>query len=101
MRLLSERRQPSGNSYKGKSNVKILSLLNIIESFIYTSLLVLTYLFGEIKMPKITLSIPDDVLKGFKEQFPEVNVAEVARRVIKEKVEELKRCERLKSKGEI
>ncbi|MCX6748859.1 MAG: hypothetical protein NT076_04610 [Candidatus Pacearchaeota archaeon] len=52
-------------------------------------------------MPKITLSIPDELLTEFKKEFPEVNVAEVARRAIKEKIEELKKCELLKSKGEL
>lgn len=52
-------------------------------------------------MPKITLSIPDEVLREFKKTFPEVNVAEVARRVIKEKIEELEKLEELKSKGKI
>jgi len=52
-------------------------------------------------MPKITVSVPDKLLKEFKEKFPEVNVAEVARRVISEKIKELKKLEELKSKGEI
>jgi hypothetical protein len=52
-------------------------------------------------MPKITISVPDEVLASFKKTFPEVNVAEVARRVIKEKIEELEKCELLKSKGEL
>lgn len=50
---------------------------------------------------KITLSIPDELLKEFKEEFPEVNVAELARRVILEKIKELKKLEALKSKGKI
>lgn len=52
-------------------------------------------------MPKITVSVPDKILKEFKEKFPEVNVAEVARRVIKEKIEELEKCKLLKVKGEL
>jgi len=52
-------------------------------------------------MPKITLSIPDELLKSFKEEFPEVNVAEVARRAIKEKIEELKKLEELKAQGKL
>lgn len=52
-------------------------------------------------MPKVTLSIPDELLKKFKEKFPEVNVAAVVRRVISEKVKELNKLEELKSKGEI
>ena len=52
-------------------------------------------------MPKITVSVPDKLLKEFKEEFPEINVAEVARRVIKKKIEELEKCELLKSKGEL
>jgi len=52
-------------------------------------------------MPKITVSVPDELLKQFKKKFPEVNVAEVARRVIKAKIEELKKFEELKAKGKI
>jgi len=52
-------------------------------------------------MPRITLSIPDDVLKRFKKTFPEVNVAEVIRRVISDKVADLKKFEELKAKGVI
>lgn len=50
---------------------------------------------------KITLSIPDELLREFKEKFPEVNVAELSRRVIVEKIRELKKLEELKSKGEV
>ena len=42
-------------------------------------------------MPKITLSIPDELLAKFKKEFPEVNVAELARRIMIQKVEELKK----------
>ena len=52
-------------------------------------------------MPKMTVSVTDELLAKFKKEFPEVNVAEVARRVIIEKVEELERVEELKSKGKI
>lgn len=52
-------------------------------------------------MPKITISIPDDILKKFKETFPETNVAELARRTIKKKIEELKKLEELKSQGKL
>lgn len=52
-------------------------------------------------MPKITISVPDELLKQFKESFPEINVAELARRVISKKIQELKKLEELKSKGEI
>jgi len=44
-------------------------------------------------MPKITVSVPDELLRDFKAKFPEVNVAEIARRVITAKIEELERCE--------
>lgn len=50
-------------------------------------------------MPKITVSVPDELLARFKKKFPEVNVAEVARRAIIRKVEELEKLEELKSKG--
>lgn len=52
-------------------------------------------------MPKMTVSVPDELLAKFKKEFPEVNVAEVARRVVTEKVEELKKFEKLKSEGKI
>ncbi|MDO8517296.1 MAG: hypothetical protein Q7S33_04170 [Nanoarchaeota archaeon] len=52
-------------------------------------------------MPKITISIPDELLAEFKKEFPEVNVAELARRTISEKVKELKKLEELKLMGEI
>ncbi|MDP3027009.1 MAG: hypothetical protein Q8N63_04835 [Nanoarchaeota archaeon] len=52
-------------------------------------------------MPKITISVPDEVLAKFKKQFPEINVAELARRVISQKIKELKKLEELKSKGEL
>jgi post-segregation antitoxin (ccd killing protein) len=50
-------------------------------------------------MPKITVSVPDELLKRFKETFPEVNVAEVVRRGIIRKVKELKKLEELKDRG--
>jgi hypothetical protein len=52
-------------------------------------------------MPKITISVPDELLKKFKEQFPEINVAELARRVISQKIRELKLLEELKIKGKL
>lgn len=52
-------------------------------------------------MATITLSIPKELLTKFKEQFPEVNVAAVARKVVLDKIEELKKLEKLKSEGKI
>ena len=52
-------------------------------------------------MPKMTVSVPDELLSKFKKLFPEVNVAEVVRRLIIQKVEELKKLEELKAKGVI
>ena len=52
-------------------------------------------------MPKVTVSIPDELLAGFKKEFPEVNVAAVARKVVSDKIKELKKLEELKSKGKI
>ena len=52
-------------------------------------------------MAKMTISVPDEILKKFKEQFPEINVAELARRVISKKIKELKQLEELKKKGVI
>ena len=50
---------------------------------------------------KMTVHIPDELLARFKKLFPEVNVAEVARRVVIKKLEELKKVEELKAKGEL
>ena len=50
---------------------------------------------------KMTVHIPDEVLAKFKKEFPEVNVAEVARKVVLRKLEELEKVEELKAKGEI
>lgn len=52
-------------------------------------------------MPRLTVSVPDKLLKDFKREFPEVNVAEVARRLISKKAKELDKLEKLKSKGDI
>jgi len=52
-------------------------------------------------MPKITISVPDELLAQFKKEFPEINVAELARRVISDKIKEFKKLEELKSKGEM
>ena len=52
-------------------------------------------------MPKVTVFVPDELLIKFKKEFPEANVAEVARRAIIDKIEELKKLEELKSRGEI
>jgi len=52
-------------------------------------------------MPKMTVHVPDELLKSFKEQFPEINVAEVVRNVITRRVRELKKFEELKAKGVI
>lgn len=52
-------------------------------------------------MPKMTISIPDELLKEFRKVCPDVNVAEVARRGIIKKVEELEKFEELKSRGVI
>ena len=53
------------------------------------------------KMASITVSVPEELLKEFKREFPEVNVAGIARQVIIKKVEELEKLEELKSKGAI
>ena len=52
-------------------------------------------------MPKMTVSVPDEILKRFKETCPDVNTAEVVRRVIIRKLEELEKLEELKAKGVI
>lgn len=43
-------------------------------------------------MPKMTVSVPDELLARFKKDFPELNVAEVVRRGIIKKIEELEKC---------
>lgn len=50
-------------------------------------------------MQKATVSIPDELLKRFREKFPEVNVAAVVRGAIERKVRELEKFEELKAKG--
>lgn len=52
-------------------------------------------------MSKVTLSIPKELLTKFKKEFPEVNVAAVARRIVSDKIKELKKLEELKTKGKI
>jgi metal-responsive CopG/Arc/MetJ family transcriptional regulator len=52
-------------------------------------------------MPRMTVSVPDDMLKRFRKRFPEVNVAEVVRRAVARKVEELEKFEELKAMGMI
>lgn len=50
---------------------------------------------------KMTVSVPDKILKKFKETFPELNVAEVVRQIILGKLRELRKFEELKAKGGI
>ena len=52
-------------------------------------------------MTKMTVSIQDELLAQFKKEFPEVNVAAVARKVVSDKIKELKKLEELKAKGKI
>lgn len=52
-------------------------------------------------MPKMTVSVPGEVLKKFKETCPDVNPAEVVRSGIIRKLKELKKLEELKAKGVI
>ena len=53
------------------------------------------------KSLKMTVHIPDEILAKFKKEFPDVNVAEVARRVVINKLEELEKVEELKARGEL
>lgn len=53
------------------------------------------------KSSKMTVHIPDELLAKFKKEFPEVNVAEVARKVVINKLKELEKVEELKAKGEL
>jgi predicted CopG family antitoxin len=52
-------------------------------------------------MPKMTVSVPDELLKKLRKSHPEISWAEVVRRGIIRKVEELEKMEELKSKGMI
>ena len=52
-------------------------------------------------MPKMTVSVPNELLANFKKEFPEINVAELARRVVIKKIEELEKLEELKAKGKL
>lgn len=51
-------------------------------------------------MATFTISVPKE-LKKLKKEFPEVNWNEVMKRGILKRLEELKKFEELKSKGEI
>ena len=50
-------------------------------------------------MPKMTVSVPDEVLKRFKKTCPDVNPAEVVRRGIIRKLKELEKLEALETLG--
>jgi hypothetical protein len=52
-------------------------------------------------MPKMTVSVPDELLVEFRKLFPEINVAEIARRAIIDKVKELEKNEKLKQGGKM
>ena len=52
-------------------------------------------------MTKMTISVPDELLAKLKKSHPEINWAEVVRRGIIKKVDELEKFEELKSKGTI
>ena len=52
-------------------------------------------------MPKMTVSVPDKLLEKLRKSHPEINWAEVVRRGIIKKVEELEKMEELKAKGMI
>jgi hypothetical protein len=45
-------------------------------------------------MPKVTVSVPEE-LKNKLDKYPEVNWSEVLRRGIKEKIEKLKKFEKM------
>ena len=50
-------------------------------------------------MPKMTVSVPNELLARLRKSHPEINWAEVVRRGIIKKVEELGKFEELKSRG--
>lgn len=49
-------------------------------------------------MPKMTVSVPDELLANLRKSHPEINWAEVVRRGIIRKLEKL---EKLKARGEL
>ena len=49
-------------------------------------------------MEKVTLSIPEELKKKL-EKYPEVNWSEVLRRGIKERIEKLKKFEKMEGKS--
>lgn len=49
-------------------------------------------------MPRMTINISDEIIKRFREEHPEINLAEVVRRGI---IKKLKVLEELKLKGKI
>jgi hypothetical protein len=52
-------------------------------------------------MPRMTVHIPDELLKKYRERFPDKNLAEVVRRGIIKRLEELEKFDELKRKGVI
>lgn len=50
-------------------------------------------------MPKMTVSVPDELLEKLRKSRPEINWAEVVRGSIIKKIEELEKFEELKRKG--
>jgi hypothetical protein len=50
-------------------------------------------------MGRMTLSVPDEVLDRIRKAFPDLNLAQVARRTVLEKIEELEKMEMLKARG--
>ena len=52
-------------------------------------------------MPKMTISVPDKLLAKLRKLYPEINWAEVVRKGIIKRVEELEKFELLKQKGVI
>ncbi len=62
--------------------------------YIPKHLLVFKHILGGATMPRITLSIPDDI-KERMDKMPEVNWSEVIREGLKDKVKKLKQFEEM------
>ncbi len=65
-----------------------------------THLRVSTQLRGEIKMPRVTLSIPKSLWERLK-RHPETNWSVILREGIKDKIKHLQRIEELEQQGKL
>ncbi len=68
--------------------------------YISKYLLVFKHLLGGTKMPRITISLPDEIKRKM-DAMPEVDWSEVIRRGFERKVGQLKKFKELVERGEI